>query len=64
MVDTRPFLLPLFTLLPRETVGKIAKGVLNRVCLVAHDGDMGVLHSLLLTRATPNWGYPDFSNSL
>jgi NADPH-dependent 2,4-dienoyl-CoA reductase/sulfur reductase-like enzyme len=58
--DTRPFLLPLFTLLPRETVWKIAKGVLNRVCLVAQDGEMGVLHSLLLTRGTPNWGLSRF----
>jgi hypothetical protein len=32
--------------------------------LVAQDGEMGFLYTLLATRATPNWGYPDFSNSL
>ena len=27
---------------------------------MAQDGEMGLLHSLLLTRATPNWGLSRF----
>ena len=47
-----------------ETVWKIAEGVLDRVCAVAQDGEMRLLHPLLPTRATRTGSFPDFPNSL
>jgi hypothetical protein len=46
-----------------ETVWKIAEGVLDRVCSVAQDGEMGLLHPLCPLAEPPTGGFPDFPNS-
>jgi hypothetical protein len=38
----------------------MAEGVLDCVWLVAQDGEMGLLHTLLATHGTPNWGLSQF----
>ena len=44
---------------PSETVWKIAWRVLDRLCLVAQEGEMGYLRSVLATRYTPDEAYSD-----
>jgi hypothetical protein len=47
-----------------ETVWKIAWRVLDRLCLVAQEGEMGHLRPVLATRYTPDEAYSDFPDSL
>jgi hypothetical protein len=43
-----------------ETVWRIAEGVLDRVCSVAQDGEMGLLHPLCPLAEPPTGAFPIF----